>query len=150
MIAFLNMEKLSILDKWCSLWQCFLIAVASLSLYLKSLLQVTCLSVHTDELLNGAWFCQCRTHNLGSWSLNLNALRSRCDVLRTTFSLISLREVLKMFVSTFLSSNYSFPKYSRDIVISFFCGLVEPHYYYLSSKDWSYVPVLVPMKGDRN
>lgn len=64
--------------------------------------------------------------------------------------LISLRQVLKMFGSSFLSSSYIFPKYSSSIVISFFCGLVEPHYYYLSSKDWSYVPVLLPMKADRN
>ena len=58
--------------------------------------------------------------HLGSWSLNLNALRSRFDVLKTTLSLISLRQLLKMFVSCFLASNDIFPKYSRDIVISFF------------------------------
>ena len=49
--------------------------------------------------------------------------------------LISLRQVLKMFASSFLSSSYIFPKYSSSIVISFFYELVEPHYYYLSSKD---------------
>ena len=76
----------------------------------------------------------------------------RCGVVLMLWKrrLISLRQVLKMFGSSFLSSSYIFPKYSSSIVISFFCGLVEPHYYYLSSKDWSYVPVLLPMKADRN
>ena len=40
-------------------------------------------------------------------------------------SLISLRQVLKMFVSCFLDSNGIFPKYSRDIVISFFWVVLE-------------------------
>ena len=42
-----------------------------------------------------------------------------------TISLISLWQLLKMFVSCFLASNDIFPKYSRDIVISFFWVVVE-------------------------
>ena len=96
-------------------------------------------SVHTDELLNGVWFCQCRHYckcrtyiyntfeliHLSSRSLNLNALRSRVDVLRTMLSLISLRQLLKMFVSCFLANNDIFLKYSRDIVFSFFWVILE-------------------------
>ena len=48
--------------------------------------------------------------HLGNWSLSLNALRSRFDVLKTTLRLISLRQLLKIFVSCFLASNGIFPK----------------------------------------
>ena len=57
--------------------------------------------------------------HLGSWSLNLNALRSRFDVVKTTLGLIYLRQLLIMFVM-FLASNDISSKYSRDAVISFF------------------------------
>ena len=63
--------------------------------------------------------------HLVGWSLNLNALRSRFDVFKVTLSLISLWQLLKMLASYFLASNDFFPKYSRDIVISFFCVAVK-------------------------
>ena len=62
---------------------------------------------------------------LGSWSININTLRSRVDVLKTTLSLTSLQHFLKTFVSCFLDSNDIFPKYSRDIVFSFFWVVLE-------------------------
>ena len=63
--------------------------------------------------------------HLGCWSLNLNALQSRFDVLKTTLSLISLPQLLQMIVNCFLASNDIFPECSRDIVNSFFCVAVE-------------------------
>ena len=116
--------------------------MASLSLHLKDLsvaIWFTQVFILANYLLNGLWFCQCRHYckcrtyiyialelmHLGSWSLNLNALRSRFDVLKTTWSLIFLRQLLKMFESCFLASNDIFPKYSRDIVISFFWAVLE-------------------------
>ena len=63
--------------------------------------------------------------HLGNWSLNLNTLKSRFDFLNATLSLIFLLQFLKTFVTCFLTSNYVFPKFFRDVVISFFCVVVE-------------------------
>ena len=57
--------------------------------------------------------------HLGSWSLNLNELGSWFDGLETMLSLISLQQLIKMFVSFTLASNDIF------VVISFFCVKVE-------------------------